>query len=314
MPGLPIRKCEPHDVPVGSACDPADVANHCVDGATCRAGVCTGIGKLGGLCRVREPAGACDASLSCQAGGCVAGLLPGAACDPTAARATVCGLPAICATAGGASTCQVHDYAEQALSALPFIEACDTGTHVPLELGAGGFDVRQTGHAAAPIALPFTFQFFGSARQQVWPSTRGFVTFGGKPFHDAGLGNGFLASDDFGALTAPFWEDIYLDVAPASDICWTVAGTAPNRAVAIEWKHAHRFGWPSTDLTFEVVLHETTNVIDFAYATLAPQTGDASAYADGGRAAIGLQSGDSGKAVVHSGIVTVGGGLRFTPQ
>jgi hypothetical protein len=209
----------------------------------------------------------------------------------------------------------MRDYKEEALGALPFIDACATGTHVALELGASGFDVRQTGHAAAAINLPFTFSFWGTDQSQVFPSTRGFMTFGAKPPHDGGLGNGALPWDSYGPVAAPFWEDLYLTAAPTSDICWVATGSAPNRKVAIEWSHAHRFGWPATDLTFEIVLYETTNVVEFGYATLEPRTGDAaSAYADGGRAAIGLQSGYDDKAFVHSGVVTERGGLRFTPE
>lgn len=249
-------------------------------------------------------------TLACEATGCAAGLVEGANCDPTADAK--CGLPDLCVTTGGASRCARAGYTEAVVPTLPFIDACALGTHVPLT-ASDTSGARIAGHAATAIAIPFAFRFWGSDQTQAWPSTRGFLELGAAPTHDVGVGDGYLPTDSFGPVIAPFWDEIFLGDAPASDICYVVAGTAPSRQLVIEWAHARRYGVVGSDLSFEVVLNETTEVIELAYEKLAPSAGTDAAWSDGRRAAIGLQSGYDGVAIAHDGTVSAGGSLRYTP-
>ena len=158
----------------------------------------------------------------------------------------------------------------------------------------------------------------GLRADRVFPTVNGTLGFNVYQLAGNDGGNGNLPSYGYssgpGPMIAPFWDGLFLGPAPESDICYTTAIRAPARTFVVEWRHARRYGVRGSDLDFEVVLHETTNVIEFAYQTLAPSSGADAAWADGSRAAIGLQAGYNHLSIRHSGAVPVGGGLRYTPK
>ena len=310
--------CRPATIPAGMTCNPSSAATAaCAGGAECINTACVAAGKLGGLCRPHDPNGACDTLLGCQMNlvpqRCVLGQGDGAACSAS----SPCALPEICATpVGGQSKCMVAGYSEETFAAN-FADACTSGVHVQLTYGSPDprppAFVRAAGHSSSVVNIPFPFTFWGSAYTGVWPSTRGVLYFGTPARPDDGIGNGYLPTDTYGAAAAPFWDDIYLRDAPGSDICLSEAGTTPNREFVVEWAHAGRVGRATVDLTFEIVLHETSNVVELVYGPMSSNASDAP-FADGSRAAIGLQSGNNGVAVTHVGAVAGVLGIRFTPK
>jgi hypothetical protein len=303
-----LASCQPATLTVGMACSTALTAtNRCVPGTACVGGTCVAPGKLGAACLPHEPKGACDVLLGCAVSQCASGIADGATCDPKSTT-SICGLPDICVTTGAGSKCVAVTYSEQAIAGVAFVDACTAGNHVPLK------GTRAAGHSASAINIPFAFRLWGSDYTTVWPSTRGALVFGAEPRLDDGVGNGYLPTDGYGPLVAPFWDQILLGDAPASDICFSLAGSAPNRQFVVEWAHAGHAGVGDVDLTFEVVLHETTMAVDFVYGPLAPAMGADAGFADGSRAAVGLQSGYDGVAVRHAGTVPAGGALRYTPN
>jgi hypothetical protein len=216
-------------------------------------------------------------------------------------------VPDICVTSLGKSSCQAPTYAEQSLTTTAFVEVCSVGTHVTVK-GA-----RDGSHSAQELSLPFTFAFWGSTSASgVWPTTSGALVFGNEPTSDDGVGWGYLPTDSFGPVAAPFWDQLRLGDAPTSDICYATIGTAPDRQFVVEWAHVGRVG-RTVDLTFEVVLHETSNVIDLVYGQLSQASASDASWADGSRAGIGLQSGQNGVAVRHTGAVPAGAALRYSP-
>jgi hypothetical protein len=242
----------------------------------------------------------------------VSGLADGATCDPTGA-ANVCALPDICVTSGGTSTCRAVGYTEQSIPAASFVDACASGQHFVRSVPDGMVPVAPFPSAIVP---PFSFSFWGSDITKLWPNVSGAISFSGFKLSDypGGVGNGYLPTDAYGPVAAPFWDALYLRDLPVSDVCYATVGTAPNRQLVIEWDHVGRLGRVGVTLDFEVVLHETSNVIDFVYGALAPTTGPDAPWADGQRAAIGLQSGQDGVAIVHTGAAPAGGALRYTPK
>jgi hypothetical protein len=251
--------------------------------------------------------------LGCLAGRCVSGLGEGATCDRTSTT-SVCANPYVCAGLDGKSTCQLRGYAPAAVAA-DFVDACAGGIHVTL-LQQGTFLARDNVASSMPIVIPFPFQFWGVTYPQVVPSVNGVLLFAGAATPAQGgtaIGNGYLPSDQFGPAIAAFWDDLRLGDPPGADICYQLVGAAPERRLVVQWKGAHRLSRAAVDLDFEVVLHES-NDVELAYRTLSPTSGEDAPWADGSRAAIGLQSGYSGRAVVHAGAVAPGVALRFTPR
>ena len=90
------------------------------------------------------------------------------------------------------------------------------------------------------------------------------------------------------AIIAPLWAD--LDVSAAANLRYKTSGTAPNRVFTLEWADVlWDFNATSAVLSFELILHETTNVIEFQYQSAG--TPSTSAQASIGLTATGTGAG-----------------------
>lgn len=304
-----LRVTELSRLSAGQPCDPQSELTYCASGSSCtrtstRAGTpttCAPDGMLDTRCRASGMA--CDAGLGCNAmQRCVRAIAAGGACDP-ARVLNVCAPPGACVTAAGMSTCVVQDYVESTLVSPTFVDACGSGIHVTLT-------DRDDGHSTTAIALPFPFRLFGTSYTEVWPDTNGFVSFG--PIAPADSPYGAIPIAAILAAVAPFYEDLVLrDV--GSDICYLAQGTAPNRRFILEWLDAYAYNHNSVDVTFEVILNETTNAVDFVYSRLEPTSGTDAPYASGAQASVGLQNADATRSLRHSGTVSTASGIRFAP-
>jgi hypothetical protein len=215
-----------------------------------------------------------------------------------------------------ASVCTAAPYLESSPPSLPFIDACAAGSRMSALLSSTGASPRDDGHAASPIAIPFAFDFFGAPETQIWPDTNGYAVFGSMPPRDLVGGPAAIPELNEGPMVAPLFEDLIIPASPSGDLCWAVVGTAPDRKLAIEWLGAQAYGasmQSASHLTFEVVLSETTNTVDFIYQTLASAAEDVS-YANGQEAAIELQSDAGAHYGAHMGPVLSGQALRFSPR
>jgi hypothetical protein len=147
---------------------------------------------------------------------------------------------------------------------------------------------------AIPIGFPFSA--FGQPLSSFYIESKGAIR--------------FIADSLSEFYFAPFWDDII-----NGSVYVQTFGTAPNRVMAIEWNHsAECCDLPESDLVFEVLLNETTNLITFQYLTL---TGD---YSDGSQAIVEIKSpatqgtvflpstGDPSQPLLTSGLA-----VTFTP-
>ena len=126
------------------------------------------------------------------------------------------------------------------------------------------------------VALPFTFNFFGTDYTTIYVSSNGNVQFGGfgsAAYFNTGIPNTGTPND----AAYPKWDDY--DTSDSTgygqgSIFMQEFGTAPNRRVVIEWNNVTQFTaaatYPFTSETFQVILHEGSNNIEFAYGSNSP--------------------------------------------
>lgn len=148
------------------------------------------------------------------------------------------------------------------------------GTNIP-DLGAGS-DLTVT----APISIGFSFVFDGTTYTEFQVSDNGYIHLG-NDLGTTGYGNAGgdeVIPNDFSDATAmtpgmnttrpfiaPLWEELAMANIGGS-ASYLLAGTAPNRTLTIEWNKVSWRAPTGTDqISFQVVLHETTNIIDFIY-------------------------------------------------
>ena len=136
------------------------------------------------------------------------------------------------------------------------------------------------------INIPFDFNFYGNTYNSIQVHENGYLYFGGTNITND---NVYPARDNpinirnFGLDNAivPFFSNIDLKSTRGGNILYNVIGTAPNRKLIIMYdsvriKDIGHSGVSVVDqmatnstflVSFEVVLHETSNIIEFLYGT-----------------------------------------------
>jgi hypothetical protein len=146
------------------------------------------------------------------------------------------------------------------------------GTYTPITgatvLGSGsGLDDNSYG--AIPIG--FTFFYNGNSFTQFGVSDNGFIILGGGAVPlTYGVFVPMTNPNAIAALSAD------LSAANASaKVSYSVSGSAPNRALTIQWDNFQRWGNAGTACNFQIKLFETTNTIQCVYGAF---TGSATQY------------------------------------
>ncbi len=170
---------------------------------------------------------------------------------------------------------------------------------------------------SAITALPFAFDFFGSAVThynatsnalvQLWPSAAGV---GSTAYINVAIPTAAEPSN----FIAAFWDDL---VPGMGRVVTNTTGTAPNRVFTVQWTTFSLLRDAGSRLTFQAQLYETSDVIELHYCTLTPGTVDVPG-ATGGGATVGLENPGGTLGFQHSidTAMSVGtvNGIRFTPR
>ena len=147
-------------------------------------------------------------------------------------------------------------------------------------------------NSAQSVELGFDFTFYGESYSSVFVSSNGLLTFGAASASSQNnVDLGAAAAPN--AVIAPFWDDLLPgDVAPL----YEVEGDAPWRRFIVQWSGVRTLT-SQGDMTFQVVLHETSNLIAFHYEHM--KSGDLEA-AQGSGATIGVEDAAGQRAVTLS--------------
>jgi large repetitive protein len=146
------------------------------------------------------------------------------------------------------------------------------------------------------IALPFPFCFMGSQYSSIVVGTNGIVSFNSQYANGTCpwnlTGGETLPTDSFPTLSimAPMQD---MNSGAAGAVYIDTFGTAPARAYVISYYRVPYYSCDDSLLTSQIVLYETTNVIDINIQSKSICTGW-----NGGRAVEGLQNGGTTAFVV----------------
>lgn len=159
-----------------------------------------------------------------------------------------------------------------------------------------------------PYNIGFSFNYFGNNYTQFYVSSNGWIGF------SAGQTNGYVAQfipnggAPKNAILAD-WEDLLPNT---GNMNYYTTGTAPNRVLVFNFNNVPHYSCRSNLHTFQIVLYETTNVIDVNFQTK-PLCG-------GNGATLGLVNIDGNKVVPVGGknaslwSITAPQKFRFTPS
>lgn len=125
-------------------------------------------------------------------------------------------------------------------------------------------------------SIGFTFNLFGNDYTTFYVSTNGFIAFGSAP--SSAFSNSALPSSTFSMpVICPYWDDMKTT---GNGIRTTLLGSSPNRVRIIDFELITYTD--SYAVTFQVIMHEKSNLISIRYYLVA-------AEACGQSATIGIQ-------------------------
>ena len=163
-----------------------------------------------------------------------------------------------------------------------------------------------------PLALPFSFPFYGRGYAQLWVGANGLIGVTTNSLDVAVNGN--IPNTNAPNAIYPFWDN--LDPTAGGSVWFGFTGIAPNRKAVVSWVAVPHMTASGGPFTFQAVLHESGQVaFQYAQVGLGQQS-----YTNGKSATVGIEdpSGLFGTRyrdfAVPTIIVTNNQALLFTPQ
>ena len=142
-----------------------------------------------------------------------------------------------------------------------------TVTSIPYQVYSGNLPVQATTDDSYSnvISLPFAFDFYGISYNQVLISTNGYIDFrtnlanGNSPFYF----NETIPNVAFSVKNSILgnFQDLYNNNGLGS-ITYGVSGTAPYRKFVVLYNNNALFACSASNSSFQIVLNETSNIID----------------------------------------------------
>ena len=127
-------------------------------------------------------------------------------------------------------------------------------------------------------SIGFTFNLFGTDYTTFYVSTNGWISFGSAPY-SSNYNNYALPTSTFSMpVICPYWDDMKTT---GNGIRTTLLGTSPNSVRIIDFE-LETYAADYYDVTFQVILHEKSNLISIRYYLVDPK-------ACGQSATIGIQ-------------------------
>jgi len=154
----------------------------------------------------------------------------------------------------------------------PFNDISDIGIPVPFPADknsrsrTGDDDDDDTG---ASVPIGFAFEHFGNEYSSVAVSSNGYLTFSTDPDHwDERFGKHFPNPKPPNDVIAPFWNDFDVDIDSRTD-AGTVHYLTQDDQFIVQWTDVKQdYGIGPRRATFQVVLFEGSNCIEFRYQRL----------------------------------------------
>ena len=134
-------------------------------------------------------------------------------------------------------------------------------TFTPLTGATAVNDVEDDDALSGSLPVGFDFTFYGTTYSTLKASSNGFLTF--DPAQSDSRFNNLISGTSLTHAIMPFWDDLSGSRAVAQ-ASYKVTGSSPNRVYTFEWLNFRRLN-SSGQISFQVSLHETANVIELVY-------------------------------------------------
>jgi hypothetical protein len=261
----PTLGCRPIDTTCAGSC--VNLQSSATNCGACGRACAAGESCVAGVCGI-----ACPAGQSLCGGACVDVTSDSNHCG-TCGRTCIGGQWCIAGACGGGA----HYSVDAAPAGITYVDACSA---------PGAQRILMTVDDQAVVApLPFATRWWGAPLTAGTPmavTSNGVIQINGSAgfFTTSGSIPSVFAPN---SVIAPQWAD---QVTTSSGVCVATLGTAPARRWVSQWVGTHYYA-DTNSLNYEVIVHEGSGVIEFAYAAMSGSQ----------PATIGLESPDGTQAV-----------------
>jgi gliding motility-associated-like protein len=121
---------------------------------------------------------------------------------------------------------------------------------------------------SAALPIGFNFDFYCTTYSQFRASSNGFISFDPAPGSGCCTGQLLPNASAPNNLIALIWED--LNPSSCGTVTYFSTGTAPNRRLCVNFNNVCFFGSTTNTVNGQIVLHETTNIIDLFISPMTP--------------------------------------------
>lgn len=159
----------------------------------------------------------------------------------------------------------IGDTSTYSVSSIPF-EPLESTNGTPIVIPNSAYNIDDKWSNRVP--LPFDFCFFGQSYSDMTISTNAAISFDSQytPGNTSAWGIGEREAIPNPNLFRTTIFGPYMDIHPASGeeykMNWEVLGEAPNRTMVINFDDIKYFSCNNLKLTSQIVIYETTNVIE----------------------------------------------------
>lgn len=129
---------------------------------------------------------------------------------------------------------------------------------------------------AAGFPIGFTFTYDGTTYARFGVNTNGYIGLGNLATFTMSS-NGYygdMSSTGDGLLIGACVND--LQGQTGSILQYLTSGSSPNRTLTVQWSGYRLFGASGENMNFQIILHETSNVIELSYGNFVYGTGQSS--------------------------------------
>ena len=158
-------------------------------------------------------------------------------------------------------SCQHRLYAQYPASSYGY--AAISGTFTEITGGTSVTSILGDDLQSASINIGFNFNFCGTVYTAIKANSNGWITFGNGTTDAVTMReNNTTKLNNIKPLLMPLWDD---NNGAGGAGMYLVTGTAPNRVFTFQFKN-WQWNWLSAvNISYQVKLYETTNVIEFVY-------------------------------------------------
>lgn len=144
---------------------------------------------------------------------------------------------------------------------LPMTRTTYNAAYAPISLPAATLSTA-SGDDFAQSAIPigFTFSYLGNNFTAIGVNTNGAASFDAV-MSTSGTNNNLFSTNAPNNTLAPWWDNLISDT-----ILYQLQGSPGSQTFTIQWTNSLSYFNTATQLlNFQIILHETTNEIEFAY-------------------------------------------------